>query len=236
MLDGRVAVLYPAAQDVARRKVFYVSGFDPLGARRYRELYRKEGPRQGAAAGYTVKVRGKQRVKGANYAWRVVHREDGRKTVSEFEFLGWDDIVRHSIRPSLSYVYGLMFRTLWTYLSSGAIRSMWRLRSGPLIAGLVPAALMIFYLVYATMIAVFGWPAGGRTAGPAGAGRGTAGGRRLGPGHARHARLRRTDDDLLHGQRSGLFRARAGALSGAAFRPAGRFRRTHRRGDPQQQL
>ena len=153
------------SQDVRRRKVFYVSGFDPLGPRRYRELYRHEGPLQAEIAGYEVEVKGTRSAECGNYRWMVGHREGGLSTETEFEFLGWDDIVRHSIRPSLGYVYGLMFRTLWIYLSSGAIRAMWRLRSGPLVAGLVPAFLMMFYLVYAGLI---GLSAGLLLAGPLG--------------------------------------------------------------------
>lgn len=140
------------AQDVARRKVFYISGFDPLGPRRYRELYRREGPLQAQVSGYQVGVSALERTDCGNYRWRVDHRCDTAETATEFEFLGWDDIVRHSIRPSLGYVYGLMFRTFWVYYASGAIRAMWRLRSGPLIAGLVPAILMVFYLLYAGLI------------------------------------------------------------------------------------
>ena len=147
--DGRIT---PVAQDVRKRKAFYVSGFDPLGPRRYRELYRREGPEQAEISGYEIRVRGQKRTECGNYRWQVEHLTDGMFTETEFEFLGWDDIVRHSIRPSLGHVYGLMFRTLWIYLSSGAIRAMWRLRSGPLVAGLVPAFLMIFYLVYAALI------------------------------------------------------------------------------------
>jgi hypothetical protein len=33
------------AQDVTRRLIFYVSGFDPFPLRRYRFLYRKEAKR-----------------------------------------------------------------------------------------------------------------------------------------------------------------------------------------------
>ena len=165
MLDASSWVRLPGAADVARRKVLYVSGFDPLGARRYRELCRTEGPAQGAVAGYDIKVAAAPRSMTGNYAWRVTHERAGKSTVADFEFLGWDDIVRHSIRPSLRYVYALMFRTLWTYLSSGAIRAMLRLRSGPLIAGLVPAVLMVFYLLYAGLI---GLSAGLLAAGPLG--------------------------------------------------------------------
>lgn len=150
-------------QDVARRKVFYVSGFDPLGPRRYRELYRTEAPLQAGISGYEVDVTGRQRGEDGNFRWHARYSRGLNESEADFEFLGWDDIVRHSIRPSLRYVYGLMFRTLWIYLSSGAIRAMMRLRSGPLIAGLVPAFLMIFYLVYAGLI---GLAAGLVLAGP----------------------------------------------------------------------
>jgi hypothetical protein len=42
------------AQDVTRRLIFYVPGFDPFPLRRYRELYRKEAKRQAALAGYQI--------------------------------------------------------------------------------------------------------------------------------------------------------------------------------------
>ncbi|MEM6662863.1 MAG: hypothetical protein AAF666_11885, partial [Pseudomonadota bacterium] len=152
LVEGRREIIFPEAQDVSRRKVFYVSGFDPLGPRRYRELYRREGPAQAGVSGYGLDICGLPRSEAGNYRWKAEYARGAINSSAEFEFLGWEDIVRHSIRPSLFYVYALMFRTLWIYLSSGAIRSMGRLRSGPLIAGLVPAVLMIFYLFYAGLI------------------------------------------------------------------------------------
>lgn len=139
-----------AESPVLRRKVFYISGFDPLGPRRYRELHRSEGALQAEISGYDFALKGLPRGADRTYRWQTRIGE----TRAEFEFLAWDDIVRHSIRPSLLYVYSLMFRTFWAYHSSGAIRAMLKLRSGPLIAGLVPAAVMLFYLIYATMTAL----------------------------------------------------------------------------------
>jgi len=166
LLDSRAETLFPETQDVAHRKVFYVSGFDPLGPRRYRELYRREGPYQGEISGYDLSVSRLPRSASGNYRWLASYERGAVRSTSEFEFLGWDDIVRTSIRPSLVHVYGLMFRTLWIYMSSGAIRAMRRMRRGPLIAGLVPAVLMIFYLVYAGLI---GLTAGLVLTGPIGA-------------------------------------------------------------------
>lgn len=165
MLLGSSEALLPDGQDVVRRKVFYVSGFDPLGPRRYRELYRSEGAEQSRISGYDLNVSRLPRSLAGNYQWHAVHQDGNSRSEADFEFLGWDDIVRTSIRPSLIRVYILMFRTLWIYLSSGAIHAMRRLRRGPLIAGLGPAVLMTFYLVYAAMI---GTAAGLALTGPLG--------------------------------------------------------------------
>ena len=164
---NRIDPQISACADVAvrRRKVFYVSGFDPLGPRRYRELHRSEGALQAQISGYDIRLEGQARAEDGAYRWSTWLRRDGVETRADFEFLGWDDIVRHSIRPSLVYVYGLMFRTFWAYLSSGAIAAMLKLRSGPLIAGLVPAAVMVFYLIYAGLAGL----AGGAVAGALGA-------------------------------------------------------------------
>ena len=43
-----------AVEDVTRRVIFYVPGFDPFPFRRYRELYRAEAQRQAALAGYQI--------------------------------------------------------------------------------------------------------------------------------------------------------------------------------------
>ena len=47
----------PAPQPkVHRRKVFYIPGYDPFPARRYRELYRSEGAKQAEISGYGLQV------------------------------------------------------------------------------------------------------------------------------------------------------------------------------------
>ncbi|MEM8698745.1 MAG: hypothetical protein AAGF44_06210, partial [Pseudomonadota bacterium] len=158
-------IAIPTKTRVDRRKVFYVSGFDPLGPRRYRELHRAEGRLQAEISGYEFRLEGQPRQSGGAFRWTTWLDIGTGETQADFEFLAWDDIVRHSIRPSLGYVYGLMVRTFWVYLSSGAIRAMLRLRSGPLIAGLVPAAVMVFYAIYALLAGV----AAGHLAGALGA-------------------------------------------------------------------
>ena len=154
MLHEHARTIGPLHPDVTRRKVFYLSGYDPIGPRRYRELYRREAPKQARISGYDIHVSGLPRSSNGNFRWQAVLKTGHAQTTTEFEFLGWDDVVRQFYRHSLWQIYPLMVRTALLYLSSGAMGAMLRLRKGPLIAGLAPAFLMLFYLIYSALIGI----------------------------------------------------------------------------------
>ena len=52
---------------VARRRVFYIPGYDPNPPRRYRELYRTESQKQAAISGYRID----QKPGRGDTGWRV---------------------------------------------------------------------------------------------------------------------------------------------------------------------
>ncbi|WP_300517568.1 hypothetical protein [Aliiroseovarius sp.] len=137
-------------QEVTRRRVFYIPGYDPIHPRRYRELYRKEGAAQGAISGYNLDLIGRQ---GAEtYGWLVNSTQDGAEVEAEFDVLVWSDIVRDSMELSIPATYLMMVRTAWTYIGSGALRRLMQLRKGPVIAALYPVGMLILQLVLAVLI------------------------------------------------------------------------------------
>ena len=69
------------------RKVFYLAGFDPRGARYYHQLLREQVAAGGDAA---VAVSPRRRV-GSDVVWEV---GDGATFAATHHFLAWDDIVR----------------------------------------------------------------------------------------------------------------------------------------------
>ncbi len=147
-------------QEIRRRRVFYIPGYDPIHPRRYRELYRKESARQGAVSGYEVDLIGRQ---GAQtYGWQVTGRMDGPhgpgETEAEFDVLVWSDIVRDSMDLNIAQTYLMMARTAWTYISSGALSRLMQLRKGPVIAALYPVGMLILQLILALLV---GWVLGG---------------------------------------------------------------------------
>lgn len=142
-----------------RREVFYIPGFDPHPARRYRELYRTEGAAQAAIAGYRLEQG------PAPGGWRVAMEADGVASEARVTVLAWSDLVRASMRLGLLGTYLALFRTAWIYLSTGALARVARLRKGPLIAALLPVAVLLggVMAVVGAVLAVHalaGWLAG----------------------------------------------------------------------------
>lgn len=141
-------------RDVARRRVFYIPGYDPIPPRRYRELYRKEGAAQAAISGYDVALLPKT---GAAYGWTVEGRFGVDAVRADIEVLVWSDIVRDSMSNSIAATYLQLLQTSWIYLRSGALRRLMWLRKGPVIAALYP---VVFLLVQLQLALLAGWLAG----------------------------------------------------------------------------
>jgi len=139
-------------QRVKRRRVFYIPGYDPIHPRRYRELYRSEGTAQAAISGYDLTLIGRQGP--GTYGWQVTGNIDGAETEAEYNVLVWSDIVRDSMELNIPATYLLMARTAWTYIGSGALRRLMRLRKGPVIAALYPVGMLILQLVLALVLGI----------------------------------------------------------------------------------
>ncbi len=142
-------------QEVVTRRVFYIPGYDPIHPRRYRELYRKEGATQAEISGYNIELTPK--TGGENYGWQVNGDIDGQTSHAEFDVLVWSDIVRDSMELNIPQTYWVMVRTSFTYIASGALRRLMRLRKGPVIAALYPIGMLVLQLLVALLL---GWGAG----------------------------------------------------------------------------
>ncbi|MCF6232751.1 MAG: hypothetical protein L3J36_06595 [Rhodobacteraceae bacterium] len=139
---------------VVKRRVFYIPGYDPIHPRRYRELYRKEGADQAKISGYDIELTPKK-TKGGAYGWHVEAQIDGVSVTADFEVLVWSDIVRDSMSTSIPATYLQLIRTAWTYIASGTLRRLMRLRKGPVIAALYPVGMLILQPFLAFLVARF---------------------------------------------------------------------------------
>ncbi|MBC7139322.1 MAG: hypothetical protein H5U17_11400 [Defluviimonas sp.] len=144
-----------SSRQVARRRVFYIPGYDPIHPRRYRELYRREGAEQARLCGYALALGPK--AAGGTYGWHVTAQIEGAGTEADIDVLVWSDIVRGSMGQSVGATYGQLLRTSWAYVGSGALLRLMRLRKGPMIAALYPVGMLLLQLALALLA---GWGGG----------------------------------------------------------------------------
>lgn len=137
---------------VKRRKVFFIPGFDPLGARRYRELYRTHAGKQAQISGYEIDVAG--RPGRQNYGWDVAFRDGEAAVETELEFLQWSDLVKAAMKVSILRSYRQLGRTLWLYLASGAYWRLVRLRYVPMMIATYPAVALTVFGLLAVLVGV----------------------------------------------------------------------------------
>ncbi|MEM7547363.1 MAG: hypothetical protein AAF367_17680 [Pseudomonadota bacterium] len=146
-----------AQQTVKHRRVFYISGFDPQGPRRYYQLYRDESQVQADISGYGIDVSPLTYERGASAAhWSAELREDHRVSTADIVMLRWDDIARSWMRMSLPATYKLMVKTWWRYVGSGAFWALTGIRAISTWVGMYPVAAMILYLLIAIWNGLFG--------------------------------------------------------------------------------
>lgn len=77
---------------VYKRKVFYLSGFDPRGARFYYQTYKQQAARYAEATGHSITVGEREWLSDHEISWQVENSGEGSRT--DYSFLLWDDIVR----------------------------------------------------------------------------------------------------------------------------------------------
>ena len=137
-------------QDVFRRRVFYIPGFDPFPPRRYRELYRTESQEQASISDYTI---AQEPLRSTDdFGWRVTSVIEGRHTDSNITVLTWSDLVKSSVDREVLWSYLSLFKTAWIYIASGALRDVMKLRKGPVIAALYPVGFLIAQLGFCDFV------------------------------------------------------------------------------------
>ncbi|MEQ8900432.1 MAG: hypothetical protein RID11_08145 [Roseovarius sp.] len=141
----------PVNAPVRHRRVFYIPGYDPIPPRRYRELYRKESAAQAGISGYEISILPSEAK--ARFGWGVQGRIEGAEVDAQIEVLVWSDIVKDSMDQGILATYAQLIRTAATYIGTGALFRLMRLRKGPVIAALYPVGVLLTQLGLALLAA-----------------------------------------------------------------------------------
>lgn len=152
-----------------KRKIFYLSGFDPRGARFYQQLYTEQAALYGATAGRTVTVGSRRREPPHSAAWTI--RDSAADTdadaagggETDYVFLGWDDVVRaHWVKNPIALL-GHSIRAYWNFTRRVDWSIVHQFHSGVKIAFYYPGISTIFLpilfmlLLCAPLVGFLGW-------------------------------------------------------------------------------
>lgn len=124
-----------------KRKIFYLSGFDPRGARFYHQLYAEQAAIYARNSGHSLAVSERERAGKANSVWRISDTATGAET--DFVFLGWDDVIRAHWVRNPAELLGRSLLAYWRFVRGMDWRQVRRFPRGSLIAFFYPGATAI---------------------------------------------------------------------------------------------
>ena len=147
---------------VRKRAVFYLSGYDPRGARHYHELYRNESAKQGELAGYASKVGARRRTCKNVVAWDITFQKDGAEEVeTQYHFLDYSEVIRKSWRSFELGLYKEMLvsylgigRIYWDQWKAGNLRPCWKYSWPITLAATLPFFIILILLMISLLL---GW-------------------------------------------------------------------------------
>jgi hypothetical protein len=149
------------ARPVSIRKVFFVNGFDPRGARWYYRFFKREGRKYPSAGDFTLTSvsepgSGDSPRPDLQTCWTIRASENDRPVETRFCLLQWDDII-HANWPKGSWSMLSMFGANFAaYLGNGTLARLLRTAYPTFICAAYPSALVAVLLLAA---AIAGWAA-----------------------------------------------------------------------------
>jgi hypothetical protein len=116
----------PVGAQVRRRRVYYLSGFDPRGARHYHQMWRGEAAKQGRVDGRHYEIGSRSRDGKLAVRWTVRSGADDPPVESQHVFLCWDDLIRKYWPHSRWQVALRLIPYYWRYARCGALGRTFR--------------------------------------------------------------------------------------------------------------
>lgn len=111
-----------AVPRVRTRRVHYIAGFDPRGARYYHRLYRDESAKQSVLNSGELTVGKRESIGEYTRRWQIEARWGDEMVSTDYQFMEWDDIVRKHWGGGLFSVLMTGLRSYALYGWCGALR------------------------------------------------------------------------------------------------------------------
>lgn len=146
----------------ARRRVYFISGFDPRGVAFYHRLYREEARKQAKVNGASFEVGARRRIGAIHHGWTVNARWPEGAVEVDYRFLAWDDVIRDRWTKNWAHCISQYLVRIPFFVFSRAILKIgqWSNRT-QLFAALIPLLIVAIPALCAALVWTWlGWIAG----------------------------------------------------------------------------
>lgn len=138
----------------ARRRVYYLSGFDPRGPRFYHQLLRDQARLQSATDGAVYEVGPRHGQDPLCSTWQVTAQDSQGRVDTDFVFLRWDDLIRRHWPESIPAMFRGMVGFYRLGLADGSLARTWGCARRMFWTLLTP---LIFAMMAVVAALVMGW-------------------------------------------------------------------------------
>ncbi|MCK5916983.1 MAG: hypothetical protein KAG34_01065 [Cocleimonas sp.] len=143
--------------NIQKRHVFYLSGFDPRGASFYHRVFKEEAMKQSNINKIKVDIGARKKHSKHSQLWKIEAQDQGEYVSTQYEFLCWDDIIRQHWVKSFWSIFIDFIYVSWIYITTGTLKRVANVSRTPAITGLYPAVyiaisgLLAILLCYASL-------------------------------------------------------------------------------------
>ena len=123
------------------KRIYYISGFDPRGARFYHQLFKEESKKSELLSGASISTTRRKVVDQHVTNWQIDSIWNGVSYKIDYRFMNWDDVIKHYW---LSNVWLLIFKSIPMYFNHLKIRLFPKFKK----AGRGPYICIIYPLVF----------------------------------------------------------------------------------------
>lgn len=138
---------------ITKRKVYFLSGFDPRGAAFYHRLFREESKKQSRLNGSKVITEKRKRNDALFNSWEISSQWGSASVTTDYRFLCWDVIIRENWIESFP---DLIKKALAMYLldiKNGLFKKFKAVAKSPFVSSILPLVFLIVSLSIALCIA-----------------------------------------------------------------------------------
>src|SRR5687767_9759930 len=127
---------------VRKRRVFYISGFDPRGVAAYHRLFSEESRQHAARFGVPLEAGPRKRQGRLSSTWSARLTAESGTVETTFEFPHWDDIARRHWHAGWRSLYVLAFKTYGHWIGCDILKRVYRISKWNFLTGIAPAVVL----------------------------------------------------------------------------------------------